>query len=391
MTDNQGSLFPLSVDLEREGTVVFRDQQELLGWVERERTAWKWASKRTNAPQAERFFNVARNRWQSVENSVRSLFQAGKGSSPSLSQTAIAQAFSQLRGGPMLISTSERGRFVMSLAESEPGLALATALALMRVSSEPNDPWSALGAVEARLFELKLLEASPDHLRARIQAIHGEFESLLQSSTETARDSAKAFRDAVVALNGAEESFVESLRQYELGFPIRLALLGNQLEDKVKELEKKYQAAMALREPVKYWTARRRESEKWAVRYRTAFYLGIGVALVSLIKLYPSLAEGKPTIEDTLHLFLLATPVVWLLRVLSKLAMVNLNVAVDAGERETLTQVYLAMLTEGAVADDHRAIILKAIARRTSPGLLPDDTASTGPAGEFFKAVTGKQ
>lgn len=69
----------------------------------------------------------------------------------------------------------------------------------------------------------------------------------------------------------------------------------------------------------------------------------------------------------------LAGLVLWVGRLLTKLFLSQHHLRQDANERATMTTTYLALMTEGAASDVDRTIILNALFRNTSDGIIKEE------------------
>ncbi|MCP4539940.1 MAG: hypothetical protein GY832_22600 [Chloroflexi bacterium] len=86
---------------------------------------------------------------------------------------------------------------------------------------------------------------------------------------------------------------------------------------------------------------------------------------------------------------IIATIGVWAIRVLVRLLMSNIHLHDDAAERRTMLLTYLALLREGELPEgDVRQLILQALFRPSSTGIVKDDAAPPFMA-QWLKLTTG--
>lgn len=91
----------------------------------------------------------------------------------------------------------------------------------------------------------------------------------------------------------------------------------------------------------------------------------------TLVPLY----EGKTLLFGAAAAGVLLTMMFWAGRVLVRLYLSELHLAGDAWERATMAKTYLALTKEGQATEDDRVIILGALFRQTSDGVVKEDAA----------------
>ena len=155
---------------------------------------------------------------------------------------------------------------------------------------------------------------------------------------------------------------------------------------------------MQLRGPVEYWTKKAGEHRRRAKDYRSLLLWFGGIAGIGLLLGLGHLGQyvvglaGSRDQPPALFVILGAIGVVgtamvfWAARVIVRLFMSEHHLAIDSDERATMVMTYLA-LTETKDADEKdRAIVLAALFRPTSDGIVKDDAApDLGPASLLAK------
>nr|MCK7667965.1 DUF6161 domain-containing protein [Bradyrhizobium sp. 2S1] len=146
-----------------------------------------------------------------------------------------------------------------------------------------------------------------------------------------------------------------------------------------------YAAQMQLQAPVKYWEER---SEKYQKKYRNAGWILGGYSLASagaLFCLYSVAASHLPVeggaipyaalFKSTAFALLMTTAVFWAGRILLRIYLGSYHLASDADERRTMIMTFLAMLKGQSVEEKDRAVVLGALFRPGSDGIVKDDAA----------------
>ena len=76
--------------------------------------------------------------------------------------------------------------------------------------------------------------------------------------------------------------------------------------------------------------------------------------------------------------FFLISILIWVSRIILKIALSNLHLSEEAREKKTMILTYLALITEGAgLKDDDRKLVLEAIFRPSTNGLIKDESNVT--------------
>ncbi|HEX8665099.1 MAG TPA: DUF6161 domain-containing protein [Beijerinckiaceae bacterium] len=311
-----------------------------------------------------------------------------------IAETARAQFISQLR--------HERGA----------GVALAAlAFFINRVSDLTITHRDVLlGIVAASEFERGLDPGTAASARQALDNLASDFgqkfrkavlelESAIQTAQEQRNIEAEAFLNARsrnrrftrrVALAVARR-----LRDYKTAKETEL----NAAKEEFKRVEDTYREHMRIKAPVDYWTAKAEGHRDQAASYRLlliVFAVLVGGCL--LIGLYfigehaVDLANKDKPPAAFLPIvtvgIVASTMAFWAARVIVRLFMSEHHLAIDADERATMAMTYLALTERGAVDEKDRAIILTALFRPSSDGIVKDDAApDIGPAALLSKTL----
>lgn len=150
----------------------------------------------------------------------------------------------------------------------------------------------------------------------------------------------------------------------------------------IQAVENAYREAMGLQAPVEYWEKKAKAHSKaeGKARGRLFWYFPIAAALLvagffgaSWILLRQG--EVAPTVYILVAAGLgsLAALSFWVGRLLTKLYLSEHHLRLDAEERAVMTTTYLALTHEQAATQEDKDIILAALFRATTDGLVKDD------------------
>ena len=149
-------------------------------------------------------------------------------------------------------------------------------------------------------------------------------------------------------------------------------------------LEQTYREKLALMAPVQYWkdkAADHKKAEWWTRLFVILFFV---FALPSLVTMFGAAGwyllnhvdEKTPTglyVVASAGLATTAGVMFWIGRLLTKLYLSQHHLRQDAEERAVMTTTYLALTAEQAAGDADRSIILNALFRPTSDGIIKED------------------
>lgn len=160
------------------------------------------------------------------------------------------------------------------------------------------------------------------------------------------------------------------------------ALLGFQTtEDTFKE-------RMKLDRPREYWSRKADGHEKWScINGAIAIIWLIAAGILSVLGIWWLFEKAiELTVESDIPATALATlgamgltgttVAFWVARLLVRLWLSQMHLGMDARERVTMIESYLALTAEGAVDDKHREIVLNSIFRPTQDGIVKDDASA---------------
>ena len=244
------------------------------------------------------------------------------------------------------------------------------------------------------------LAASPEILQvsdgaARLQAERKRFrEAISRFETEAERltnTRERAWQENLKAADATARSWHRSRVRRWLRYAKSARDHQTDAISSIKAVEAAYKEKMGLAAPVEYWEAKAEEHQKaehWMRAAVIAFFpaalAGLALAFnqtaLSLIKMASVAQEpGAPPFPTAV--FIIASAglascaglVFWVGRLLTKLHLSQHHLRQDARERATMTKTYLALIENGAASAEERQIILNALFRNTSDGIVREE------------------
>ena len=158
-----------------------------------------------------------------------------------------------------------------------------------------------------------------------------------------------------------------------------------------------YDEQLKLEAPAKYWEELegdyRKQGHVWAVG--TGIAVGVlAIAVFKLVYLPPEIFKsdrftfsgfkGAVLVGGLISLF------IYLINLMTRLAVSSHHLARDAKERYQLTRVYLALKKDGSITAEDRSVLLSAIFSRADTGLLKHDGAPEFPLAAALAALKVK-
>lgn len=347
--------------------VQFSDLAEIERWHQSEKKSWQWVqqSVRNQQPLSQLWQHLS-TQWQEIDRAISSTKSADvKTYQQQVENTAsvISQKYSQNR---LLTTNSPRGIFVIEKANSDPILGAHALRYFVGLGIQQNDYKALEGAFIALQFdkgiesnveaERKSLNSLKAEWQTELSIIHSEFTNLCHQLEQQASDAESATQER-------QDNFKAFLAE---------------AEESKNDIEQTYRENMALQAPVDYW-------QKKAVRHNglaKGFGIASAVAGVTVAGALGTLAYNllltieKPDYWRLAVLGIFTTLGVWLVRILIRLFLSNLHQGSDAEERVTMVQTFLSLMSEGHIEqEEDRQLVLQALFRSTSTGLIKDEAA----------------
>lgn len=152
--------------------------------------------------------------------------------------------------------------------------------------------------------------------------------------------------------------------------------------DNINSVALTYDEKMNLMAPVKYWRGKSRSHRKgesfWGIFLIVYILIASVVSYFSFKELWSTVGEGQLSGK---HFLLVAaigsglTLLFWVARTIMRIFLGERHLRTDADERRVMTQAYLALIRSGGATESERMIILTALFRSASDGIIADDSS----------------
>jgi hypothetical protein len=372
---------PLELETAGRGKLVFKTLEELQEWFDGEQQAWSWL-RRSGQPGAKAWthFHSAMNDLTQVLPQVRTAVAEGQALGEE-HERRLRSALAMC--SPLFTSDSMMGKGVLALRDLGGGDARAGAAMAFLVGQQVTnigEPHVLRGVLDAVVLEAGV---SPEAASAAKQA----FEEQLASAEGELADLRAEHARLLGEIKGLRESGSSQLDEQKSEHVELVEKHKGQLDEaltKTKEdlgdLKRTYDVELALRAPVTYWSSKRKEHKRLAKRL--AWWSGI--CLLLALGAFAGLVDwmipsgGEVALGHVAALALMSAPLLWGVRVLIRNLLSNIHLATDAAEREVLIQTYLALTRKGWAKQEELELVLQAIFRPTSTGIVKDDAAPAG-------------
>ena len=346
----------------------FNTSDEMLSWMTAEKTSFNWLAIAAQQGGHTRIHSLIASWFSEIENQI-STVQTASSTTKDFSnklrslETQIEQT---LTNRFLFLEGDSIRSFILSLKDKDPALASQT-LAYFCGADLETSPKSLQGYFRALCFEQNI----SDKASAEAQAI-----------VELKNSLAKGFDDVVRRVDGTKTAFEGHLKSAAQTQQEQDDKFRNIIEERTKEFEvlkKTYDQEMSLRASVSYWK-NKASSNKTAAKWFGATAALIGILFAGGLVLYANTvlqgaADTPPKWWEVGTMVILATFGIWAIRVFVQLMYSNTHLASDASERVTMIMTYLAMMRESVLptAEQHKLLILQALFRPGSTGVIKDD------------------
>lgn len=379
-----------SLDLgENGGLFAPRSIQEANDWVQAEVNFWSWQRDR----QSGNHTNGFRQALSQLANALNCLQQAQQYAThnPQQYDQQIQSAQGAVREALVVYglphsSTPLAKRIDLYRTQNE---AAASFYACVFVpprdghSLQPHTPDAWRGLVEgildryelpAALREERLEAASQafEQLRANTASVVGEKTAAIEALH---RDYAELSSEIRSARETQQNEFAAAQQQRSERFQGLLTTHERTMDD----LKETFNEKMALRAPTEYWRSKEEHHKRMSKVAGGVAFGGMLFAAGGLAWILSSLLASTPpgSGPDSWRLALVGLIglfSVWAIRLVVRSYLSNLHLAGDAAERRVMIQTYLSLLEDGAaVGDQDRQLILQALFRPASDGIVKDE------------------
>lgn len=281
----------------------------------------------------------------------------------------------------LLHSTQPRAQYVHNLIKTEPvRAAFVAAYFIHSPKINPGCPFALDGAVAGILFDLGI--------KGSCEAEKAALEQLRQAWNEERLKAQQTNENNAATANDWKSQTGNDRKQQQEDF--HGFMEKNQAD--VDNFKTRISAEIALKGPVTYWQDKKKDhivKSRWFGGCTVCAFVIVGAAIITAIGCFaPDLTLDKIKLRHIGLLAVSATIGVWFIRVLVRNYLSHVHLLHDAAERVAMMETYLALLEEGNLEDKHQNLILQALFRPASTGIVKDDAAPPFMA-EWLKRTTG--
>ena len=281
--------------------------------------------------------------------------------------SSLAQSFNNINAGT-LYSKTKFAKFLLQFVD-ETANVISGMLRIFSRNYTSSYSWTAL--------ELKGAGIALEYLGVLSNARQNSEECIASIGRNTSE-----LNENYAKLN---QKYTISCHEHDL----RLKDIAKQVDEffaekdkRTNDLEKTYSAKLSLSKPAEYWE---KMSKSYDIKGKIWLGISIGVAVLTIAMLLGVLIFVPDLFSDTTNwvnivknsalITVSASIAIYIMRICVKMAMSSFHLSRDAEERHQLAGFYLCLLSENAVAEKERAIVINALFSRSETGLLQGESA----------------
>lgn len=372
------------------GRKAFSDKNEVLEFLEGERSCWLWL--RSLSTQGSPYREVYSKVEQMINNSVQSISRLDE-----LNENNIASLRQPLNStfsiGRLPISESSRAKLINQMRKDSPTSAVAALGLLIDVPQVRVTEFDQfMGLMKIGAHEIDVNPMTSQSVRAALRKLHSELQEQQEETQAELEGQKTAFDECIRGWRSTIARTVRGsrARDRELRDMLRTAVEIN--INRLSEVEDRYRNQLPLRSAVEYWRSKAEEHKEKSRAYGTALIFISLVGFAALVAALLWLAEtaigaaaaDAPPTALLIYVALgivASTAVFWVARIFTRLYLSQHHLAIDAQERSVMAKTYLALVEEAEGQPEERSIVLASLFRPTQDGLVKDDAApefSTG-------------
>lgn len=324
--------------------------EEVLPWLEKEAAFWAWTSQVPDQPIAG-IVNQVRTQLKQLRRNIDPMLQKTLGSmSPEATEALSRTIETHWKALKVPHSSSIKGKFIADLASKDSTEAIAAAAYFLGIHSQTFvSPKHIKGATRAILFELGL-SAAPDAATLALTGLLTEWSDQL---TEAKRQS----RETLEFINADQKRTSETLAALSDKATNQLTLEEEELKvfkgqwtKDFENLRATYDADLALKAPVTYWSGKRQYHGNKGSKFARALCWYFVAGFCTLAFASSQLLQGDIAGFSKLPLWYLvaftttALLFLWGARLLVRLMLSQQHLEADAHERVPLGPNLLLLL-----------------------------------------------
>ncbi|ADL00721.1 DUF6161 domain-containing protein [Brevundimonas subvibrioides] len=362
------------------GSRSFSTYAGLLRWIVDERAKWVWLEGQSDPGNS---INRVLGRFNQLEAQVQRRRDEGI---PLTTAIDEIRGYFEPNGDEVYLAGSSAGRQIQLIGEVHGRESAATALSLVRNWMAPSN-LSTLdqfkGALGLSLPSTLTGEKSNQALDAERKAFRASARKMV-SEGETAEANRAAAVDAELVALRRETMDLRRRLTRRWGQRRRAQRARHEAAiSEIKAVTVAYNEFMHLQAPADYWAkkASAHKTAEDAARGRLYVFFPIALVGISLAfaavgaaLLRPGPGPATPVyVVVSAGLATFAGLIFWVGRLLTRLYLSEHHLRKDAEEREVMTTTYLALTRDQAADEKDRHIILSALFRNSSDGIVKED------------------
>lgn len=364
----------LKMDLGPNGIHSFKTLEEIEAWLQSERNFWGWLGGQAGQQPVHQLWQNYNQLWNSITQSINNARQ--RVDQPDF-QNYINQIDSYCQptyhNNSLLHSSSPTAIFLDNLKKEKPLVAACAACYLLGLGINPQLPHSIEGAFEALKFR-EGITSNIDTERQRLEELSKSF-----------YDVREGYQNDLNELQNEFETIAKAIESARSEQQSKFDKLVEDSESKLKDIQETYDKKLSLQSSVTYW------KDKYKRHLIFSCVFAIVATLSALLGLYFIRLQFnevlKQTVEATVQntkaeylrigmVIIVATFVLWFVRIIVRILLSHLHLGSDANERVTMIQTYLALLREGnSLQENEKQLILQTLFRPSADGIVKDDGA----------------
>jgi hypothetical protein len=375
------------IELSGQEPLVFRTRAQFADWLRKEQQAWSWLwTDGDNATASTPLTSDFRPIYKAFLNGTAQLDDQSDGAA-----NLRGWINNSLPGKEtsFFISTSENGRRILA---TKGRVGTDEARFMYRYLRAPSE-WQQFVQSPAG-FRGLMLAADPSSIERtglvkELEQERTNYRSAITRLENRVRELEQQSRDSETArtrrVRGIVHRLRDSIKTKSEAMSLEFATTSQESIAKLLETEDRFRRQMELAAPVQYWkdkAADHGKAERNLLKVTIGYFILAAIiigtagwaASTIILSLDATVVDRTPVYLITSGALLAITTLVfWIGRLVVKLWLSEHHLRVDAKERAIMTQAYLAMSENDAMAEADRAIMLASIFRPAPDGVVKEE------------------
>ena len=368
------------------GNLNFSAPSAIMDWISKEKNFWGWVLDPGSMATSD--LRNGTQEFRTILQRLVSLYDGCGGDASRLNIQEVNIYFSQFRSAVGFHSNSFKAKILRQISTANGITSAAAAFCHLRGQTiNLNDPQVFWGVTQYHLQSrgmthdsnqilVKAFEESREEERKKFELVTDQAKKVVEDLNKAKTDSielgllmSKRY-EVIKRWGNSRWKFFRKLKQNDIDAGIT----------QLKQVEKTYTEHMHLSAPVQYWKEKASEHSSacatrgWTLLIYTSL-ASIGFVVSALFS-WLHIKEAK---EDTYPLLVaglfISTILFWIGRILVRLYLSEVHLRMDAKQRITMVQTYLALVNDKKIEIGDRELILKPLFAPTSDGIVKDDAA----------------